>query len=152
MTGAFASVKADRKRLKPWGIAALGAASGANLQAAQPLPPTQTLGPSQRPMIELLRGVVVAGTARGAAIPGFAAGKTGTSQDYRDAWYIGYSAQYLTGVWVGNDDNTPTKKVTGGSIPAAIWVDIMIVSARPVPAFACRLFRSTFSEAVLTVR
>ena len=121
MTGAFASVKADRKRLKPWGIAAIGAANGANLQGAQPLAPTQTLGPSQRPMIELLRGVVVAGTARGAALPGFAAGKTGTSQDYRDAWFIGFNDSLIVGVWLGNDDNSPTHRVTGGSLPASIW-------------------------------
>ena len=77
-------------------------------------------------MNTMLREVVAIGTGRRAALPGHdVAGKTGTSQDYRDAWFIGYSAQYLTGVWVGNDDNSPTKKVTGGSIPAAIWVDIM---------------------------
>jgi membrane peptidoglycan carboxypeptidase len=121
MTGAFASVKADRKRLKPWGIAAIGAANGANLQAAQPLAPTQTLEPYQRPMIELLRGVVVAGTGRGAALPGFAAGKTGTSQDYRDAWFIGFNDQLIVGIWLGNDDNSPTHRVTGGSLPASIW-------------------------------
>jgi membrane peptidoglycan carboxypeptidase len=123
MTGAFASVKADRKRLKPWGITAIGAATGnnTNLQSAQPLPPTQTLDPYQRPMIELLRGVVVGGTGRGAALPGFAAGKTGTSQEYRDAWFIGFNDNLIVGIWVGNDDNTPTHRVTGGSIPASIW-------------------------------
>ena len=129
MTGAFASVKADRKRLKPWGIAAIGAANGANLQAAQPLPPTQTLGPSQRPMIELLRGVVVAGTGRGASLPGFAAGKTGTSQDYRDAWFIGFNDSLIVGIWVGNDDNSPMKHVTGGSIPASIWRQFVSTAA-----------------------
>ncbi len=121
MTGAFASVKADRKRLKPWGITAMGAATGTNLQAAQPLPSTQTLDPYQRPMVELLRDVVVAGTGRGAALPGFAAGKTGTSQDYRDAWFIGFSDSLVVGVWIGNDDNSPMKHVTGGSLPASIW-------------------------------
>jgi membrane peptidoglycan carboxypeptidase len=129
MTSAFASVKADRKRLKPWGIAALGAATGSNLQAAQPLPPTQTIGPAQRPMIELLRDVVIAGTGRGAAIPGFAAGKTGTSQDYRDAWFIGFSDSLVVGVWVGNDDNSPMKRVTGGSLPAAIWRQFVTAAA-----------------------
>src|SRR5262249_34095757 len=123
MTGAFASVKADRKRLKAWGITGIGAASGpnTNLQAAQPLPPTQAIGPAQRSMIELLRAVVVAGTGRGAALPGFAAGKTGTSQEYRDAWFIGFNESLIVGIWVGNDDNSPTKRVTGGSIPASIW-------------------------------
>ena len=74
----------------------------------------------------MMRDVVVEGTGRRAQIEGQdIAGKTGTSQDYRDAWFIGYSSYLVCGVWVGNDDNSPTKKVTGGSIPAAIWKDVM---------------------------
>ena len=74
----------------------------------------------------MMRDVVAEGTGRRAQIEGHdIAGKTGTSQDYRDAWFIGYSAYLVCGVWVGNDDNSPTQKVTGGSIPAAIWKDIM---------------------------
>lgn len=74
----------------------------------------------------MMRGVVTEGTGRRAQIDGQdIAGKTGTSQDYRDAWFIGYSPYLICGVWVGNDDNSPTRKVTGGSIPAAIWKDIM---------------------------
>jgi penicillin-binding protein 1A len=74
----------------------------------------------------MMRDVVAEGTGRRAQIEGQdIAGKTGTSQDYRDAWFIGYSAYLVCGVWVGNDDNSPTQKVTGGSIPAAIWKDIM---------------------------
>jgi len=138
MTAAFASVHADRKRLKPWGIAAIGQAKGTTMQSAQPLPPTQTLDPYQRPMIELLRDVVVAGTGRGAALPGFAAGKTGTSQDYRDAWFIGFNDTLVVGVWLGNDDNSPMKHVTGGSLPAAIWKQFVtaatpLVGQQPAP-------------------
>lgn len=55
-----------------------------------------------------------------------AAGKTGTSQDWRDAWFIGYTPKYVTGVWIGNDDATPTNRATGGSLPAVIWRDIMM--------------------------
>ena len=74
----------------------------------------------------MMRDVVAEGTGRRAQIQGQdIAGKTGTSQDYRDAWFVGYSAYLVCGVWVGNDDNSPTQKVTGGSIPAAIWKDIM---------------------------
>jgi 1A family penicillin-binding protein len=141
MTGAFASVKADRKRLKPWGITAIGAAAGTNLQAAQPLSPTQEIGPAQHAMVELLRGVVVAGTGRGAALPGFAAGKTGTSQDYRDAWFIGFTDQLVVGVWIGNDDNSPMRHVTGGSLPASIWRQFVtaatpLVGQQPAPVVA----------------
>ncbi|MGH6933069.1 MAG: hypothetical protein ACREEE_11620, partial [Dongiaceae bacterium] len=54
-----------------------------------------------------------------------AAGKTGTGQDFRDAWFIGFTAELVTGVWVGNDDNSPMKKVTGGSLPTQIWQGFM---------------------------
>jgi penicillin-binding protein 1A len=77
-------------------------------------------------MNRMLRTVVTEGTGRRAQFGGFdLAGKTGTSQDYRDAWFIGYSSYFVAGVWAGNDDNSPTRKVTGGSIPAAIWKDVM---------------------------
>jgi penicillin-binding protein 1A len=77
-------------------------------------------------MNAMLREVVRSGTGRRAQIEDHdIAGKTGTSQDYRDAWFLGYSAYLVGGVWVGNDDNSPTAKVTGGGLPAAIWKDIM---------------------------
>ncbi|HEY2138008.1 MAG TPA: PBP1A family penicillin-binding protein [Xanthobacteraceae bacterium] len=121
LTAAFASVRADRLAVKPWGVAAVGPPNGTTLQAAQPLAPTRTLGPAREPMVELMRGVVEHGTGRGAALDVFAAGKTGTSQNYRDAWFIGFTDTLVVGVWVGNDDNTPMRRVTGGSLPASIW-------------------------------
>jgi penicillin-binding protein 1A len=75
---------------------------------------------------KMMRAVVTEGTGREAQFGDFEiAGKTGTSQDYRDAWFIGYTAEYIAGVWVGNDDNSPMSRVTGGSIPTAIWRDVM---------------------------
>ncbi|MBN9673104.1 transglycosylase domain-containing protein [Roseibium aggregatum] len=67
------------------------------------------------------------GTGRKARLDGGrpAGGKTGTSQDFRDAWFIGYTANLTTAVWFGNDDNSPTKKATGGSLPATVWKDVM---------------------------
>ena len=77
-------------------------------------------------MNRMMRLVVTDGTGNRAAFPDFdIAGKTGTSQDYRDAWFIGYTTELITGVWVGNDDNSPTKKVTGGLLPAEIWRGVM---------------------------
>jgi penicillin-binding protein 1A len=74
----------------------------------------------------MMRQVVIDGTGRAAAVRGHeTAGKTGTSQDYRDAWFIGYTSHLIAGVWVGNDDNTPTKRVTGGSMPARIFAAVM---------------------------
>ncbi len=70
----------------------------------------------------MLEKTLTIGTARRASLPGWeAAGKTGTSQDYRDAWFVGYTSQLVTGVWLGNDDDSPTKHVSGGNLPVEIW-------------------------------
>lgn len=80
-------------------------------------------------MTGMMAKVVRQGTGRNAAIPGWpVAGKTGTSQSSRDAWFIGYSAETLGGVWTGNDDDSPMKGVTGGGLPARIWADIMKIA------------------------
>jgi penicillin-binding protein 1A len=77
-------------------------------------------------MNAMMHETLVTGTARKAEIPGwFAAGKTGTSQDFRDAWFIGYTAHLVTGVWLGNDDNSPTRKATGGGLPVEVWTRFM---------------------------
>ena len=69
----------------------------------------------------MLEQVIRQGTGRKAKISGFAAGKTGTTQDYRDAWFVGFTDKYVIAVWVGNDDNSPMKSITGGTLPAEIW-------------------------------
>jgi penicillin-binding protein 1A len=87
--------------------------------------------PPLRDMNRMLRRVVSAGTGTRAQVPGFdLAGKTGTTSDYRDAWFAGYTGGFTTVVWVGKDDNRPMGKVTGGSAPAQIWRDFM-ASALP---------------------
>lgn len=73
----------------------------------------------------LLREVVVSGTGKRARKVKNARGKTGTSQNYRDAWFIGSNDRYTAAVWVGNDDNSPMKEIGGGTLPAEIWADIM---------------------------
>ncbi|MBX3477968.1 MAG: PBP1A family penicillin-binding protein [Brevundimonas sp.] len=75
---------------------------------------------------QMLRGVVTSGTARSVAIGGRdLAGKTGTTSDYKDAWFVGYTGGFVAAVWVGKDDNTAMRGVTGGSSPAAIWKGFM---------------------------
>ena len=85
-------------------------------------------------MNAMMQETLTIGTAHKAALPGWpAAGKTGTSQDFRDAWFIGYTGYLVTAVWLGNDDGSPTKKVTGGSLPVEIWSRFMRDAHQGVP-------------------
>jgi penicillin-binding protein 1A len=85
-------------------------------------------------MNHMMRETLLSGTARKADLPGWpAAGKTGTSQDFRDAWFIGYTAQYVTGVWLGNDDGSPTLKTSGSGLPVEIWSRVMKTAHQNVP-------------------
>jgi penicillin-binding protein 1A len=85
-------------------------------------------------MNAMMQETLTSGTARKADTGGWpAAGKTGTSQDFRDAWFVGYTSHLVAGVWLGNDDNSPTKKATGGSLPVEIWSRFMKVAHQGVP-------------------
>ena len=79
-------------------------------------------------MVKMMKKVVTDGTAKRAAFGRPAAGKTGTSQNWRDAWFVGFTPDYVTGVWVGNDDEKPMNKVVGGDIPASIWRRFMMTA------------------------
>ncbi|MDX6749048.1 penicillin-binding protein 1A [Geminicoccaceae bacterium 1502E] len=92
-------------------------------------------------MTDLLRGVVSEGTGKAASLgrrP--AAGKTGTTQNSRDAWFVGYSGEYVAGVWIGNDDDSPMKGVSGSNLPAQVWRDVMATTpwVEPPPVVASR--------------
>ncbi len=102
----------------------------------------ENLGPIVEPryvgmMNTMMRETLTFGTAQRAQVPGWpAAGKTGTSQDFRDAWFIGYTGHLVTGVWLGNDNSSPTKKATGGGLPVEIWNKVMRAAHQRVPALA----------------
>ena len=77
-------------------------------------------------MTQMMRQVLIVGSGVGARINGYdLAGKTGTTSDYRDAWFVGFTGGFVTSVWVGKDNNTPMKAVTGGSFPARLWRTFM---------------------------
>ena len=88
-------------------------------------------------MNAMMQETLLTGTARKAELPGWqAAGKTGTSQDYRDAWFVGYTNALVASVWLGNDDSSPTKKVSGGNLPVETWSRFMktaLVGVAPTP-------------------
>ncbi|MCI0431319.1 MAG: PBP1A family penicillin-binding protein [Rhodospirillales bacterium] len=84
-------------------------------------------------MNNLMTAVIEWGTGSSAALDRPAAGKTGTSQEFRDAWFVGFTAELVTGVWVGNDDGKPMDKVTGGGLPATIWRSVMTKALEGVP-------------------
>jgi len=84
-------------------------------------------------MAGMMSHVVSEGTARRAALDGIpTAGKTGTTNAYRDAWFVGYTGNFTCAVWYGNDDYSPTNRMTGGSLPAQTWHDIMLAAHQGV--------------------
>src|SRR6185437_15800849 len=100
----------------------------------------QVIGqPALYEMIRMMRQVIASGTGTRAAVSGYdLAGKTGTTSDYRDAWFVGYTGGFTTAVWVGKDDNTPMRRVTGGGPPAQIWKSYMVqalprLNVQPIP-------------------
>ena len=96
-------------------------------------------------MNNMLTATIREGTGRQATLESHpAAGKTGTSQSYRDAWFVGYTAHYVTGVWMGNDDSSPMGRVTGGSLPTQIWHSLMVQAHLTKPPVA--LPGGTWSE------
>ena len=122
-------------RVEPYGIISISTAKGSPLYYHQKASREKIISlENLRHINRVLKTTVDRGTGRAARISGRdVAGKTGTTNDYRDAWFIGYVPDMVTGVWVGADDNTPMKRVTGGSIPARIWKSMMDDVVRDLP-------------------
>jgi penicillin-binding protein 1A len=126
LTAAFAGIVAGQAPVQPWGVSSLSSPDRPRrISVGAPSGTQRSLGDLRERLIELLKLPVERGTARGAALNGFAAGKTGTSQNHRDAWFIGFNESLIVGVWVGNDDQSAMSGVTGGSAPVTIWKTFM---------------------------
>jgi penicillin-binding protein 1A len=127
LAGAYAPFANGGSEISPHVIEKIKTAEGKLLYARSPDQFGQVIEPRYVAMMNaMMQETLLSGTARKAEIPGWqAAGKTGTSQDFRDAWFIGYTANLVTGVWLGNDDNSPTKKTTGGGLPVEVWTRFM---------------------------
>lgn len=137
MTSAYGVFLNNGTGLWPYGIEKISNASGDILYQRSGSGPGKIISPELvGQMNQMLAQVIQTGTGKKASLNRPAAGKTGTSQKYRDAWFIGYTADLLTGVWMGNDNARPTKQVTGGGLPAILWRQIMTDAHRGTRVYA----------------
>jgi len=136
LVGAYAPFANGGSGVSPHVVERIKTAQGKLLYARNDDPPAQVVDPRAVAMMNtMMQETIISGTARKAEIPGWtAAGKTGTSQDFRDAWFIGFTGKLVTGVWLGNDDNSPTKKATGGGLPVEVWTRFMRAAHQGQPA------------------
>jgi penicillin-binding protein 1A len=135
LVGAYAPFANGGQGVSPHVVTKIRTSQGKLLYARPADQLGQVIEPRHVAMMNtMMQETLLSGTARKAEIPGWmAAGKTGTSQDFRDAWFIGYTAKLVTGVWLGNDDNSPTRKATGGGLPVEVWTRFMRAAHQGVP-------------------
>lgn len=135
MAAAYTAIANGGYAVRPYAINEVATRDGRQLYVRQKGADIQILSPNVvRDMTIMLESVINQGTGKRAKLPIFAAGKTGTTQNYRDAWFIGWTNKYVAAVWVGNDNDKPMNKVGGGSLPAEIWHDIMLTTLKDTPA------------------
>jgi len=129
LTSGFQVFQQGGQRIEPYMIESIATQDGRPLFAHAAAAPVEVYDVVKASMmVKMMKRVVEVGTARRAAFGWPAAGKTGTSQNWRDAWFVGFTPDYVTGVWVGNDDDRPMNKVVGGDIPASIWRRFMLTA------------------------
>ncbi|MGH6798098.1 MAG: transglycosylase domain-containing protein, partial [Roseiarcus sp.] len=135
MVSAYAAFANGGLGVQPHVIARVRTAGGKQLYARRSASFGRVIDPRYVAMMnQMMQETLLTGTARKAELPGWqAAGKTGTSQDWRDAWFVGYTSYLVAGVWLGNDDNSPTRKVSGGNLPVEIWSRFMKAAHEGVP-------------------
>jgi penicillin-binding protein 1A len=137
LVGAYATFANGGMGVIPYVIAQVKTAAGKTIYRRSEAPLGRVVDANAAAMMNvMMRETLLTGTARKAEIPGWdAAGKTGTSQDFRDAWFIGYTGNLVAGVWLGNDDSSATKRVSGSNLPVDVWSRFMraaLQNAQPV--------------------
>lgn len=128
LAGAYAALANGGLYTQPFGIVEVSETNGPVLWRFDAMEPRRVISPQALSgMHEMLSEVIASGTGKAAALSGGrpVAGKTGTSQNYRDAWFAGFTADRVAVVWLGNDDAKPMKKVTGSGLPAKLWREVM---------------------------
>jgi len=134
LTGAYCAFASGGNGAWPYGIAEIHDTSGKLLYRRQGGGPGRVIEPAYvNEMNNMLAGVITGGTGKAAQIGRPAAGKTGTTSDFRDALFVGFTGDLVAGVWFGNDDDTPMNDVSGGSLPAKTWHDFMIAALKGKP-------------------
>jgi penicillin-binding protein 1A len=135
LVSAYLPFANDGYAVSPHVIERIRTTDGKTLYARPPQALGRIIDPRYVAMMNsMMQQTLLSGTARSANLPGWqAAGKTGTSQDYRDGWFLGFTSRLVTGVWLGNDDNSPTRKMTGGSLPVDVWSRFMQTALRGIP-------------------
>jgi penicillin-binding protein 1A len=135
LTAAYAAFANGGLRADPYFITEVDDAGGKVLyRRAAPKPRRVIDHDIDRDLVAMLWNVVATGTGGGASLGGReTAGKTGTTQNSQDAWFVGFTTDYVAAVWVGNDDNSPTRGVTGGTLPAQIWKAAMLTAEKGHP-------------------
>jgi penicillin-binding protein 1A len=135
LTGAYGAFANGGRVVEPYAIRRVRTRSGETIYTRQERRSEPVIAPKNlAQMNDMLQATLVSGTGRRAALPFHtAAGKTGTSQEFRDAWFVGYTAYLTGGVWVGNDNGQTMNKVKGGSLPADIWRQIMMAAHEGKP-------------------
>ncbi len=134
LTSAYGTFANGGTGVWAYGIVSISDDEGRILYRRSGSGPGRVVSPANVAAInKMMSEVIRSGTGRAAAIPRAVAGKTGTSQNFRDAWFIGYSADLVAGVWMGNDDSKPMHRVTGGGLPARIWKRFMSAAHQGLP-------------------
>lgn len=135
LTSGYQVFQQDGRRIEPYLVTQISSSSGELIYLHEPAVPRQVYDPGRAGvMVKMMKAVIQRGTGTHAAFGRPAAGKTGTSQNSRDAWFVGFTPDWVCGVWVGNDDDSPMNKVAGGDLPAEIWRRFMLAAHDGLPA------------------